>query len=71
MLAKLMDRRISIRQMMFLAIAGGFPYFAIGVIWLITHQSHLSEVQGLDRIFSTVGEVVAWPVLIIADITLR
>ncbi|MFC9659455.1 hypothetical protein ACFVJ5_04395 [Nocardia sp. NPDC127606] len=71
MLTKLMERQISIRQMMYLAIAGGVPYFAIGVIWLITHDSHLGELHGLDRLFSTIGEVIAWPVLIIADIDLR
>ncbi|MGY0500274.1 hypothetical protein ACWZHB_17435 [Nocardia sp. FBN12] len=57
--------------MMYLAIAGGVPYFAIGVIWLITHDSHLGDVAGLDRLFSSIGEVIAWPVLIIADIQLR
>ncbi|MFC9471778.1 hypothetical protein ACWF99_11460 [Nocardia sp. NPDC055002] len=66
-----MERQISIRQMVYLAIAGGVPYFAIGVIWLITHDSHLGELHGLDRLFSTIGEVIAWPVLIIADIDLR
>lgn len=71
MLTKLMERQISIRQMVYLAIAGGIPYFAIGVIWLITHDSHLGELHGLDRLFSTIGEVIAWPVLIIADIDLR
>ncbi|MFD4352551.1 hypothetical protein ACFWPX_08325 [Nocardia sp. NPDC058518] len=66
-----MERQISIRQMMYLAIAGGVPYFAIGVIWLITHNSHVGELHGLDRVFSLIGEVIAWPVLIIADIDLR
>ncbi|MFE3318039.1 hypothetical protein [Nocardia sp. NPDC059195] len=66
-----MERQISIRQMMFLAIAGGVPYFTIGVIWLITHDSHLGDLHGLDRVFSLIGEVIAWPVLIIADIDLR
>ncbi|MFC8381822.1 hypothetical protein [Nocardia sp. NPDC057272] len=66
-----MERKISIRQMVYLAIAGGVPYFVIGVIWLITHDSHLGELHGLDRLFSTIGEVIAWPVLIIADIDLR
>ncbi|MFD3744056.1 hypothetical protein [Nocardia sp. NPDC058633] len=71
MLTQLLERRISIRQMMYLAIAGGIPYFAIGLIWLFTHDSHLGELDGLDRLFSTIGQVVAWPVLIIADIHLR
>lgn len=71
MLTKLLERRLSIRQLMYLAIAGGIPYFAIGVIWLITHDSHLGDLPGLDRVFSTIGQIVAWPVLIIADIQLR
>lgn len=71
MLSKLMDRRISIRQMMYLAIAGAVPYLAVGLIWLLTHRSHLGDLHGLDRIVSTIGQVVAWPVLIVADIHLR
>lgn len=71
MVTKLLERRLSIRQMMYLAIAGGIPYVAIGVIWLITHDSHLSDLHGLDRLFSAIGQIVAWPVLIIADIELR
>ncbi|MFC4127863.1 hypothetical protein [Nocardia rhizosphaerae] len=66
-----MDRRLSIRQMMFLAIAAGIPYFAIGLVWLITHQDHLTDLHGVDRVFSTVGQVIAWPALVVADLDLR
>ncbi|MEU4412513.1 hypothetical protein AB0G00_00150 [Nocardia salmonicida] len=71
MVTKVLERRLSIRQMVYLTIAGGIPYIAIGVIWLITHDSHLSELTGLDRLLSAIGEIIAWPVLIIADIQLR
>ncbi|MFC4372892.1 hypothetical protein ACFO5K_02160 [Nocardia halotolerans] len=57
--------------MTYLALAVGVPYLAIGMIWLISHRDHLGELHGLDLIFSTLGQITAWPVLIIADISLR
>lgn len=71
MVKDLLDHRISVRQLVYLAIAFGFPYLVIGVIWAATHHDHLSALHGLDKLFSTLGEVVAWPVLLIADVTLR
>ena len=46
-------------------------YLVIGLFWAGSHSQHLSEVRGLDKVFSVVGEIIAWPVLIIADIHLR
>ncbi|WP_268967041.1 hypothetical protein [Mycolicibacter terrae] len=43
----------------------------IGVFWAGSHYQHLGEVRGADKVFSVLGEIVAWPVLIIADIQLR
>ncbi|MCA2207024.1 MULTISPECIES: hypothetical protein [Nocardia] len=71
MFTKLMERRLSIRQMMYLALAGGIPYVAIGLVWLLAHRDHLGELSGLDRFFSILGQVIAWPVLLVADVDLR
>lgn len=71
MLKDLLDHRLSVRQLGHLAIAFGVPYLIIGVIWAATHHDHLSALHSLDKLFSALGEVVAWPVLVIADVTLR
>lgn len=73
-LERLLDRRLSIRQLVQLAIVGSVGlgiYLTIGLIWAYNHYDHLVEARGLDKLFSVLGEIVAWPVLIIADIQLR
>jgi hypothetical protein len=73
-LQRLLDRQLSIRQLLYLAVIGGVvlgAYLVIGLVWASTHYQHLAEVHGLDKLFSVLGEIVAWPVLIIADIHLR
>ncbi|HEU0190062.1 MAG TPA: hypothetical protein VFR17_02155 [Mycobacterium sp.] len=70
----LLDRRLSIRQLVNLAMVGAVllgVYLVVGLVWASTHYEHLAEVHGLDKLFSLLGEIVAWPVLIIADVTLR
>ncbi|QCH24196.1 hypothetical protein DSM43276_02459 [Mycobacteroides salmoniphilum] len=71
MIKDLLDRRLSIRQLVYLAIVVGVPYFVIGVIWAMTHRDHLEQLTGLDKLFSMLGEIVAWPVLIIANVYLQ
>ncbi len=47
------------------------PYLIIGVFWADAHSEHLTLLHGPDRLFSYFGEVLAWPVLIFSDITLK
>ncbi|WP_275994306.1 hypothetical protein [Mycolicibacillus trivialis] len=69
-----LDRRLSIRQLLYLGIVAGVvvlvPYLTVGLIWAITHADHLGALSGADKLFSALGEVVAWPVLVIADVHL-
>lgn len=66
-----LDVQVSIRAMLMLAFGVAVPYLIVGVVWVITHADHLGELQGLDQVFSFIGEIVAWPPLVISDITLR
>jgi hypothetical protein len=68
---RFLDYKISIRQMMYIVIAVGIPYVLIGIIWLFTHDEHLAGLSGLDWLFSMIGEVIAWPPLVISDIQLQ
>ncbi|WKG03275.1 hypothetical protein [Mycolicibacterium sp. HK-90] len=70
MIKNLLDYRLSIRQLVYLAIVVGGPYLVIGMIWAQTHTDHIAPLSGLDKLFSLLGEIVAWPVLIIANVTL-
>lgn len=73
-LEDLLDSRLSLRQIMHLGIvagiAVGIPYLAIGLLWLATHHDHLDNLHGADQFFSVVGEVIAWPPLLVSNIAL-
>lgn len=71
MLARLLDREVPIRQLVAFALVLGVPYVMIGFGWALTHQDHIASLSGLDALFSFIGEIVAWPPLIVADITLE
>lgn len=70
MIRNLFDTRLSIRQLFYLTIVVGVPYAVIGLIWALTHTDHLAALTGVDRLFSLLGEIVAWPVLLIANVSL-
>jgi len=44
------------------------PYLLVGVIWALTHTSHLSRADGADRAVSFLGSIASWPVLIVTNI---
>ncbi|MUL83326.1 MULTISPECIES: hypothetical protein [unclassified Mycolicibacterium] len=74
MLRNVFDRQLSIRQLVHLAIVVivgvGLPYLTIGVIWACNHSDHLRTMSGINQVFSVLGEIMAWPVLLVADINL-
>ncbi|AIC72027.1 membrane protein [Mycobacteroides abscessus] len=46
----------------------GIPYGLIGVVWTLTHTSHLKELHGIDLVISFLGSVVCWPVLTFSNV---
>ncbi|MBP2193072.1 hypothetical protein BJ987_005973 [Nocardia goodfellowii] len=44
------------------------PYGLIGVIWTLTHTSHLKQMHGVDIVMSFLGSVVCWPVLTFSNV---
>jgi hypothetical protein len=71
MLARLLEYDITIRQLVAWALVLGVPYVGVGLGWALTHQDHIASLAGLDAVFSFIGEIIAWPPLIVADITLE
>ncbi|MFI2560415.1 hypothetical protein [Nocardia farcinica] len=46
----------------------GIPYGLVGVVWTLTHTSHLRDMHGVDVIVSFLGSIVFWPVLTFANV---
>jgi len=46
------------------------PYGLVGVVWTLTHTSHLRDMHGIDVIISFLGSIVCWPVLIFSNVTM-
>lgn len=61
----------TIKELVIACLALAIPYVLIGLVWAGQHSNHLAVLNGPDRLFSYIGEVVAWPVLTISDITLK
>ncbi len=62
---------ITVKDLFVVAIWLGIPYVIVGVFWADAHQKHREGLVGMDALMSYVGEIVAWPLLIFGDITLK
>ena len=67
-LRKVLSYRVSIGELVVVALVLGTPYLIAGVIWSSTHTDHLAEMDGIDLVVSFLGAIVSWPVLLIANI---
>jgi hypothetical protein len=64
----LLGYRVSIGQLIVVALLLGTPYLVIGAIWSSTHTDHLDRMDGTDLVVSFLGAIVSWPVLLVADV---
>ena len=71
MLAKL-DRIFSyemkVSEFLGTLIILGIPYGLIGLVWSLTHTSHLKQLHGIDVVMSFLGSIVCWPVLLFSNV---
>ncbi|MCX4098225.1 hypothetical protein LBW94_038360 [Nocardia sp. alder85J] len=44
------------------------PYGLVGVVWTLTHTSHLKQLHGVDVVVSFLGSIVCWPVLTFSNV---
>lgn len=44
------------------------PYGLVGLIWTLTHTSHLHRMHGIDVVISFLGTIVCWPVLTFSNV---
>ncbi|NLU62087.1 hypothetical protein HCA61_07390 [Rhodococcus sp. HNM0563] len=59
---------MSVAEFIGLVILIAIPYGLIGVIWTLTHTSHLADMEGVDLVISFLGSIVCWPVLAFSDV---
>jgi hypothetical protein len=67
-LRKVLSYRVSIGELVVVALVLGTPYLIVGVIWSSIHTDHLAEMDGIDLVVSFLGAIVSWPVLLIANV---
>lgn len=67
-LRKFLAFEMTIAEWVGTAVLAAIPYLVVGVIWSLTHASHLSGMTGVDRTVSFLGSIVSWPVLLISNV---
>ena len=67
-LRRLLGYRVTIGELIVVALILGTPYLIVGAIWSSTHTEHLEGMAGVDLVVSYLGSIVSWPVLLFANI---
>jgi hypothetical protein len=67
-LRRLLNYRLSIAELIGIALLLGTPYLIVGVIWSSTHTDHLRGMQGVDLAISFLGSIASWPVLLFSNV---
>ncbi|WP_051190320.1 hypothetical protein [Mycobacterium sp. UM_WGJ] len=62
---------MTVGELIGLGLFLGTPYLIVGSIWTLTHTAALHGMQGLDLVVSLLGSIVAWPVLLIANVCMQ
>ena len=67
-LDRLFSYEMKVSEFLGTLILLGIPYGLIGLIWTLTHTSHLKNMHGIDVVISFLGSIVCWPVLTFANV---
>lgn len=65
---RLLGYRVSVGQLIVVALLLGTPYLIVGTIWSSIHTDHLTRMSGTDLIVSFLGSIASWPALLVADV---
>lgn len=65
---KVLSYDMTVAEFLGLVILVAIPYGLIGVIWTLTHTSHLADMEGVDLVISFLGSIVCWPVLTFSNV---
>lgn len=70
-IGRILDHKMTVGEYLGTLILIGIPYGIIGVIWTLTHTSHLGDIDSnWNTVISFLGSVVCWPVLIFSNVTM-
>lgn len=67
-LRNLLDYKMTVAELIGLAVILGVPYLLVGVAWSSTHTEHLDQMRGADMVVSFLGSIVSWPVLLFSNV---
>ena len=67
-LRRLLAFKVTVGELIMVALIVGTPYLIVGVFWSSTHTEHLQHMPGIDLAVSYLGSIVSWPVLLVADV---
>ncbi|GAB4589218.1 hypothetical protein [Nocardia sp. IFM 10818] len=67
-LDRILSYEMKVSEFLGTLILIGIPYGLVGLIWTLTHTSHLKQTNGLDVIISFLGSIVCWPVLTFSNV---
>ncbi|AMW20262.1 MULTISPECIES: hypothetical protein [Mycobacteroides] len=67
-LNRMLNYEMKVSEFLGTLIIIGIPYGLIGVVWTLTHTSHLKELDGIDLVISFLGSIVCWPVLTFSNV---
>ena len=67
-LRRLLGYRVTIGELIVVALILGTPYLIVGAFWSSTHTAHLEGMAGVDLVVSYLGSIVSWPVPLFANI---
>lgn len=65
---RVLDYEMTIAEWIGAALLAGLPYLAIGVVWSLTHTSDLAGLGAPEKVTALLWAIVAWPVLLVADV---
>ena len=74
-LGRLLAYRMTVGEFIGLGLILGIPYLVVGLIWSLTHTSHLHDpgmhLNDLDVVISFLGSIVSWPVLLFSNVCMQ
>lgn len=65
---KVLSFQMTIAEWIGTAIILAVPYLVIGMVWTLTHTSHLHGMDRADAVVSFLGSIVSWPVLLFTNV---
>lgn len=70
-ISRILDHRMPVSEYLGTLVFIGIPYGIVGLIWTLTHTSHLSSIDSTwNQVISFLGSIVCWPVLIFSNVTM-